>query len=281
MAVCIAAISGGVDSVVLLHMLSQGRDEIIVAHADHGIRDDSAADARFVRALAASYGYPYEEAQLQLGPSASEQQAREARYEFLFDVARPSGGVVITAHHGDDLLETVAINLARGTGWRGLAVLNRPGIERPLLGYSKADLYNYALKHQLEWVEDKTNHDMRYLRNKIRASLGARVPKKERLKLLDLRNQQVGLARQILAEQQPFLTQNLFTRHLLNQVNNEVAVELLGTYIEQQTGTRPTRPQLERALIAVKTAKPRTIHHVGAHVQLVFSTRALSVEVVK
>lgn len=279
MAVIIAAISGGVDSAVLLHMLSKSSDTIIVAHVEHGIRDDSSEDARFVRQLANTYGYDYEEKRLGLGAEASEERAREERYAFLYGLVKKHGGVIVTAHHGDDLAETVAINLHRGTGWRGLAVLAREGIERPLLSYSKEQLYDYAMKHGLEWVEDKTNRDKRYLRNRIRARLYHAMSDTGRQELWTLRDRQVVLSREIAAEEQSILRQDPALRYLLTQVDGAVAADLLGTIIATKTGVRPTRPQLERALIAVKTAKPGAVHHVGSGATLRFKSRFFSVEV--
>lgn len=280
MATKIAAISGGVDSVVLLDMLAQTAHTVVVAHVDHGIRDDSADDARFVRQLAARYGYVYQEKRLHLGAEASEEKAREERYAFLYILAKKYKADIITAHHGDDLAETVAINLHRGTGWRGLAVLAREGIERPLLAYSKQDLYGYAMKHHLEWVEDKTNRDKRYLRNRIRANLMVNMPDKVRQQLKVLRDRQVTLTKEVAAEEQALVRHNDSLRHFLTQVDHAAAVDILGTLITQETGLRPTRPQLERALIAVKTAKAGTMYQVGSGVSLRFESRVFSVEVV-
>lgn len=279
MTVKIAAISGGVDSVALLHMLSNSDDKIIVAHVNHGIRDDSAGDARFVRQLAHVYGYGYEEKELSLGEDASEEIARDARYEFLYSLAKKYKGAIITAHHADDLAETVAINLHRGTGWRGLAVLSRAGIERPLLAYSKQDLYAYAMKHRLEWVEDKTNRDRRYLRNQFRARLATTMSDDTRQQLKTLRDRQISLSAEIAKEEQDITAHNRALRYLLTQIDQSVAADMLGTYIAAKSQVRPTRPQLMRALMAVKTAKPGTVHHVGSGTSLRFESRFFSVEV--
>lgn len=277
----IVAVSGGVDSVVLVDMLANGADEIIVAHVEHGIRDDSPEDARFVRALAKKYGYPYQEKALNLGPNASEQAARAGRYAFLFDLAQQHGATVVTAHHGDDLAETIAINVSRGTGWRGVAVLNRRGIYRPLLPYSKADLYEYAMAHRLEWVEDKTNHDRRYLRNRLRMQMRPHITPCMRAAFLDLRNKQVQLMEQINAELRAVLSQQKELRYLITHIDTGAAIELLGEAIFEVAAIRPQRPQLERALLAVKTSKPGTTHHVGDKIELRFTTRDFSVKVLQ
>lgn len=274
----LVAVSGGVDSVVLLDMLAKKKVDAVVAHVDHGIRDDSADDARFVRQLAQQYGYEYREKALHLGPTASEERAREARYTFLYELAKEYGATIVTAHHGNDLVETIAINLHRGTGWRGLAVLSRKGTERPLLNYSKTELYAYAMTNKLEWVEDKTNRDRRYLRNQIRARISSVLSDDARRMLRELRDKQVALAGKIEEEVELLVSQRDNLRHMLTQVDQVVAIELLGAYIVMHVGVRPTRPQLERALIAVKTAKQGATCHVGSGVLLRFKSRVFSVE---
>jgi tRNA(Ile)-lysidine synthase len=118
----VIAVSGGVDSVALLHALTKRPAlDMIVAHFDHGIRPESAQDAAFVRTLAESYGLPFVTDRVELGPDASEASARQARYSFLRTLQRQYDATsIITAHHQDDLLETAIINLLRGTGRRGL-----------------------------------------------------------------------------------------------------------------------------------------------------------------
>ena len=264
---------------VLLDMLANGGNECVVAHVDHGIRHDSSSDARFVEGLARHYGMPFELHTLALGGSASEQAAREARYAFLCEMAKKYDATLVTAHHGDDLVETIVLNVWRGTGWRGLAVLNRPGIERPLLGYSKGQLYEYALKHGLEWVEDSTNRDHRYLRNKLRAKVRPHTTDTLRRQLKKMRDQQVSLKRLIKTESTKLLTQNKFSRHLLINIDHSEALELLRAAVELKSGRGLERPQLERLLVAMKTAKAGTMCQAGGKTTICFSARFFSVEV--
>jgi tRNA(Ile)-lysidine synthase len=107
------------------------------------------------------------------------------RYEFLRRVAERHDATIATAHHEDDVVETIAINLTRGTGWRGLAVLNSPDVVRPLLKVKKSQLYEYALKRGLEWVEDETNLTDAYLRNRLRSRL-SELSLEERQQVLTL-----------------------------------------------------------------------------------------------
>lgn len=276
----LVAVSGGVDSVVLLDMLTKQKHRLIVAHVDHGIRGDSAADARFVEQLARRYHVPYVGTRVELGAHASEEKAREARYEFLMQQAAVHGATILTAHHQDDMAETVAINLVRGTGWRGLTVLDRQGIQRPLLPLPKAALYDYAMKHRLEWVEDETNASERYQRNRIRHAARANLSADASTAIGKLRSSQLQLRRAIRHETTGLLQQHAGSRHFLTQIDSAVAIELLGSDIEDQVGRRPTRPQLARALHAIKIAAPGTTYQVGGHIELKFTSRKYRVKVV-
>lgn len=174
----ILAISGGVDSMALLHMCAQVADaEFIVAHANHGIRDDSGQDEALVRDMAKHYGLRFESSMLHLSAGASEDEARQARYMLLFDLKKRYGAdAVVTAHHTDDALETSIYNSLRsGSASPGL---NMPGVMRPLIGFRKSELIEYAREHGLHWREDSTNTDVRYARNLIRKRL---VPMMEQM----------------------------------------------------------------------------------------------------
>lgn len=278
----VVAVSGGVDSVVLLHQLVQAREhELIVAHFDHGIRPDSADDARFVEALAARYDLPFVSQREELGLGASEELARRQRYAFLRQVAKEHQAVIATAHHGDDVVETIAINLQRGTGWRGLAVLNAPDIVRPLLQVSKQQLRLYALENRLEWVEDSTNATPAYLRNRLRAKIQRNLDETTQKTLRILREQQVVLKTTIDSEVARFVQADAqYERYLLAQVEAVVASELLLAMIQAVGETGVTRPQCERALLAIKTAKPGTCYECGGGVRLRFTTRTFIVETI-
>jgi tRNA(Ile)-lysidine synthase len=275
----LVAVSGGVDSVVLLDQLVKaGEHELIVAHFDHGIRDDSAADARFVEALAARYHLPFESIREELGEKASEERARQRRYHFLREMAKKHHATIVTAHHGDDVIETIAINLRRGTGWRGLAVLQAQDIIRPLLTMTKQELLAYALDQRLEWVEDSTNTSEAYLRNRLRRRLMVQLPPKDRRKLQDLWQQQLVLRKQIDEQVYQLISDGEHSRYLLTHADESSAAELLRAAVLEVAGASPTRPQLQRALIAIKTARPHTTYEIGGGVRLRFTPRTFIVE---
>ena len=273
----LVAVSGGVDSVVLLDTLArQAAHDLIVAHFDHGIRDDSAADARFVEALAGKYGLPFVGTREELGAGASEERARTRRYAFLRREAARHNAIIATAHHADDVVETIAINLQRGTGWRGMAVLGTADIVRPLLEMTKADIYTAALEYHLEWVEDSTNHQPLYLRNRLRGRIAARLSALDTQKILSLWQQQCRLKHHIDEQCAEFLAEQ--SRYFFTQIDETIAVELLRAVIIAKAGTSATRPQMQRALLAIKTARPHTTCDIGDGVQLRILPRTFIVE---
>ena len=270
----IVAVSGGVDSVVLLDMLvKNGEHELIVAHFDHGIRPDSMHDAAFVKALASTYDLRFITRREELGPSASEERARTRRYEFLRGCAAREHATIVTAHHDDDVIETIAINLSRGTGWRGLAVLGDPTIERPLLGKSKRDIYDYACKEGLEWVEDSTNHSDDYLRNRLRRRL-AGVSAGTRRELLGLWRVQRELVSRIDHETAWLSTAS---RHFMTMIDEPSALELLRRILADHD-LALTRPQRRRLLHAIKTARPGSTYEAGSGAKVGFTKREFIVK---
>jgi tRNA(Ile)-lysidine synthetase-like protein len=182
----IVAVSGGVDSVVLLDMLAQQQGlQLVVAHFDHGIRPESAEDAEFVKNLAQQYDVPYVTKRIELGPKASEDIARRERYAFLREVMKKHQAIaIVTAHHQDDVFETAALNMMRGTKRRGYVSLqDREDVRRPLLAFSKDQIMDYAAEHKLSWREDSTNTDQRYKRNAVRARMRQNFSEQKRREL--------------------------------------------------------------------------------------------------
>lgn len=173
----VLAVSGGVDSMVLLHLLTtiyhlpSTKYQFIVAHFDHGIRKDSVRDKELVEETAKKLKLPFVYGEGKLGVGANEAQAREARYEFLRKVISDNKAkAIVTAHHQDDAVETLIINMLRGTGRRGV-LKETDEIKRPLLAVSKEEILKYAKANNLTWREDSTNQDTKYLRNYVRLVL--------------------------------------------------------------------------------------------------------------
>jgi len=174
----VVAVSGGVDSVALLDLLSRLQPRwgwhISVAHLDHGVRPDSTEDAQLVSQLADIYGHKFFLNQLDAGAVGSEATMRRARYDFLESVRQGvEADLIVTAHQADDKLETAVFNAIRGADRYGLTSL-RPSqgvIVRPLLPYSKGKLITYAALRELPYRYDSSNSDVTYSRNFVRHNL--------------------------------------------------------------------------------------------------------------
>ena len=179
----LVALSGGADSVALLHLLTTLRDELglelSAAHLNHQLRgEESKRDERFVRVLCGKLGVPLTVAQADIGQIAKrervgiEECARAQRYAFLAGEAGAEG-VIATGHTASDNAETILLNLARGTALRGLAGIPpvRGNIIRPLISCTRTQVEAYCREHSLTWIEDATNASDEYTRNRVRHHL--------------------------------------------------------------------------------------------------------------
>ncbi|MBK8500512.1 MAG: tRNA lysidine(34) synthetase TilS [Flavobacteriales bacterium] len=174
------AVSGGVDSMVLLHVLRALGHPCKVAHADHGLRGtESDGDREFVVAHCRALGVAVETARLDVKAHASanglsvQMAARELRLSWLKSLGQHDGLPTALGHHADDAVETLFINLLRGTGehgWCAMAPVSGSFI-RPLLGVHRTPILEYAQEEGIPFREDSSNAEAKYLRNRIRHEL--------------------------------------------------------------------------------------------------------------
>ena len=185
----LVAVSGGADSVALLHLLKSlaksRRWRLTVAHLDHGIRGKAArTDAAFVQALSRRLRIPSVVGRVKVPALAQrngislEMAARQARYAFLVRTARKVGaGLIVTAHTADDQVETLLMKFLRGAGRGGLSgiapVSTVSGIPvvRPLLEVTRGEIEAYLRAQECAWCEDESNTDTTFLRNRVRHEL--------------------------------------------------------------------------------------------------------------
>ena len=222
----LVALSGGVDSVVLLHLLNKFRDKhnikLYAAHYNHMIRAEAQEDEEFSRRLCQKYNVEFfsqkgdvpgycKERKLSL-----EQGAREMRYNFLREIKdRRNVDFIVLAHHANDQAETILLNMVRGTGLNGLAGIRfiNNDLLRPLLSFEKDDILQYAKKNQLDFCEDITNNDTKYSRNLMR----------EIIKQFEQIND--GAVKNIYRMSQLVLEQNQFFEQIIKSKIDELRVE--------------------------------------------------------
>jgi tRNA(Ile)-lysidine synthase len=175
------AVSGGLDSMVLLHLFQQLDYEIIVLHCNFQLRGlESFGDQQFIQEYASQHNIQLSFTQFDTEAFANDYKlsiqiaARELRYSWFYEQLEiQDGDYILTAHHADDNLETFLINLSRGTGLDGLTGIpaQNDSIIRPLLPFTRKEIEEYAAKQDVKWREDSSNASNKYLRNKIRHDL--------------------------------------------------------------------------------------------------------------
>ena len=256
---------------VLLDIFKNDSD-ILVAHFNHGTRKSANDDEAFVRRRCKELGVDLTVGHSKLGPDVSEEQAREARYKFLFSVRDsikeklPNEEVLIfTAHHLDDLAESVFINLSRGTGWRGLTPFSMDGTFRPflsgdiLLPESKGDILTYAAQNKITFREDPTNSSDKYLRNRVREKVKTMEPEKHfelNQKMKKLYFSQVEIRKEIEEILESLLPKDgIFQREWFLSLDDKVAIEILRFALEKKD-IKLTGPQLNDFLHAIRTYQP-------------------------
>lgn len=251
----VLAVSGGVDSMVLLGLATKQEDvELVVAHFDHGIRDDSKKDLDFVASKSEELGLKFVSGNGHLGPKASEATARKVRYEFLNKVKSKHGAnAILTAHHRDDALETAVINLLRGSGRKGLSSLKSTDeLKRPLLDYAKKQIAEYAKNQGIKWREDPTNLDTSYLRNYVRHKIVPKLNQQQKDQLLNLIDSQAK-ANQILEGLIKELLQ--LDRKVLIALPHNLAKEVIAELLRSRKIAFDSK-LLEKSVVFAKTAKP-------------------------
>ncbi|MDR2269023.1 MAG: tRNA lysidine(34) synthetase TilS [Rickettsiales bacterium] len=175
------AVSGGADSMALLHWMKNSGVKIVALTVDHKLRPESKIEARHVASVCEKLGTKHEilEWTGDKPDVGIENAARKARYDLLLSYCKKNNiGVLATAHHADDQIETFLMNLGRGSGVYGLAGIRERTeqggiiVFRPLLRVPRADLRNYCDENKIRYFDDAMNDDEKYLRVKIRGNRG-------------------------------------------------------------------------------------------------------------
>ncbi|MCK5343050.1 MAG: tRNA lysidine(34) synthetase TilS, partial [Candidatus Heimdallarchaeota archaeon] len=184
----VVGLSGGPDSMALLNAMVELNLDPIAGYYNHNLREDSLQEAEFVQNYTESKNIRFMEGSgdvrhyAEMQNFSIEEAARNLRYDFLFQLASGmEAGAVVVAHHAGDQVETLLMNLLRGSGMKGLSgmkVVSKPNpwsgtipLIRPLLDLSKEQILDYISKHEIPYWEDPSNLELIYHRNKIRQEL--------------------------------------------------------------------------------------------------------------
>jgi tRNA(Ile)-lysidine synthase len=180
----LAAVSGGVDSVVLCELCKQSGIQFVIAHCNFQLRgEESERDENFVRGLAEKYGVEVFVKRFQTEAYANEKKisiqeaARELRYNWFVEIKKEQGfSFTLLAHHADDNIETLLMSFFRGTGLQGLTAMPEENLDekfflRPLLGVRRKEIIEFAEQNNLQWMEDSSNASSKYTRNFFRNEL--------------------------------------------------------------------------------------------------------------
>jgi len=279
-------LSGGRDSVVLLHlMLAAGRRDLIVCHLNHRLRgEESDEDERFVRALTEKHRLPCEIARVDVKALAKrkklsiETAARDARHAFFRRMARKHGTqVVLLAHHAEDQAETILGNMLRGCGLEGLSgmlvetqLADGLTLLRPLLSTRRAQIDAYVLEHRLAYREDGSNASLEHRRNRLRhealpllAEIAGRdvVPLITRLGRIAERDESYleDIARRVLEEVRT--RDGLHDLDLLREIDPAVLSRVLAIWLREDCAlTGIGHEEIQRAMSVLMPGGPAKVN---------------------
>ena len=221
------ALSGGVDSMTLLHLLlnlpSHSRPTISLAHVNHRLRPESDSEAEFIKDVADQFFLPLSVIEWKEHPNSGiEKAARDFRYQFFYETMTAlKADTLMTGHHQSDQLETLLMRFVRGGSWERLGGIQWSQsfsvgcLVRPLLSFTKEDLYKYAQKEKILFVEDASNEESEFTRNRFRNEI---IP------LLKKENPQIEHQVQVLAEEIQSLsavTQAVFSEKLAELTSSD------------------------------------------------------------
>ena len=172
----VCAISGGVDSMCLLDIVKRYNVNIVCAHVNHNLREESFEEYEFVKKYCEDNNIVFEGIVLdKITEGNLESEFRKRRYSFFENIINKyNAKYLLTAHHGDDLMETILMRIVRGSsingysGFEKVSIRDSYSILRPLIYLTKDELYKYAYDNNIEYREDKTNESDKYTRNRYR-----------------------------------------------------------------------------------------------------------------
>ena len=268
------ALSGGIDSVVLLHLLHQLQKTqnftLIASHVHHGLSKNADKWVKFCEKLCTKLSVPLDVHYIKLPQKKSlgiEGEARRLRYEKLL---KSKTDLVVLAHHEDDQAETFLLQLIRGAGVKGLSSMahfdDSRRLWRPLLNTSRTDIESYAKKHQLKWIEDESNQNIDFDRNFIRSKVLPILKNRFNhiIKVISRSSSHLAEAQNLLDDLakidiKSYLKSNNYKHKLqvksLDKLSNARAKNILRYWLEINDQLMPSKDLLDELLRQVLMAK--------------------------
>jgi len=268
------ALSGGVDSVVLLHLLHALKKKhhftLKASHVHHGLSQNADKWVKFCEKLCEKLSLPLDIHYIQLPKKKSlgiEGEARQLRYEKLL---QSKSDLVVLAHHQDDQAETFLLQLIRGAGVKGLSSManfdDTKKLWRPLLKVSRSDIENYAKQHKLKWIEDESNLNIDFDRNFIRSKVLPILKNRfsHIIKVISRSSSHLAEAQNLLddlakLDLKNYLKSNNYKHKLqvkyLNKLSHSRVKNVLRYWLEMNNQLMPSKDLLDELLRQVLTAK--------------------------
>lgn len=262
----VVGLSGGMDSVVLTHVLKSLGYEVIVAHLNHQLRGPEAdRDEAFVVELAKKWNLPYVCKKAVIPEDKNiENSARHLRYSFL-EAEREAykADIIAVGHHFDDQMETVIMHQKRGSGLRGRRGMQllKGKILRPFIDIPRREIAAYATKHKLEYVMDSSNLDISLERNKLREEL---IPELRKIPGFEERMREISreaaikldcMATEIKYWKEKYIAGGRLNRVAFNELDTDMKVEILLEILGQEDVYRSTLNRLISFISSGKTGK--------------------------
>ncbi len=293
------AVSGGPDSVALVHILIEAGYKVEIAHFDHQTRGEgSAEDAQFVEALAKRLNIPFHlrsediEAGADQSPMSFEEYARTRRYAFLVEIAKSRGcAAIATGHHADDQAETVLMRVLRGTSLAGIAgtppVAERDGVRvvRPFLSARRAEILAWLRERNIRYCHDESNLDTDFVRNRIRHELLPQLRREYNPRVVEALDRLADLARtednllQSLAVDfaaKCILGGDTILREPFSRGHRALQRRAVMDVANRRT-LRPDAEHVERAIEFILRAPPNKRFDLGGGIQLASNADAIRV----
>lgn len=242
----VCAVSGGADSLALLALATAAELSATAVHVDHGLRPGSAVEAQVVAAAAERFGARFRAERVELADGGDlEQRARQARRKVL-------GADALTGHTADDQAETVVLNLLRGAGPHGLAAMT-PGGVHPILGLRRAETVALCAALDLDPIQDPSNTDPRFQRNRIRHEVLPLLADVARRDPVPLLNRTADHARALTADVDALAAAlDPTDSRAVAAAPPSVAVAALRMWLRDEAGHPPSSGELERVLAVVR-----------------------------